>query len=132
MSRAAKTTFLLSAAVSTLVVVGVHYQQSAERETMYQGVIRDQARLDAKRRAAAAEQEGSDSISAPLTNQGSGVKAPPLPPSQLTPEARYEDWRRNRDREEAFQRVQPTKAYLERQQQQQQGGNQDSAFSTRI
>ncbi|CAD6968449.1 unnamed protein product [Tilletia controversa] len=111
MSRAAKTTFLLSAALSTLVVVGVHYQQSAERENMYQGVVRDQARLDAKRAAAAAQQEAGEQVQAQ-------VQAPPLPPSQATPEARVEDLRRNRERERVFQSVQPTKAFLEQRQQQ--------------
>ncbi|KAE8211125.1 hypothetical protein CF327_g5094 [Tilletia walkeri] len=111
MSRAAKTTFLLSAAISTLVVVGVHYQQSAERENMYQGVVRDQARLDAKRAASQEEEEGRRST----------IVAPPLPPSQATPEARYQDLMRNREREREFQRVQPTRAFLE--QQHQQGGS---------
>ncbi|KAL9935509.1 hypothetical protein V8E36_005857 [Tilletia maclaganii] len=134
MSRTAKATFLLSAALSTVIVVGVHYQQTAERETMYQGVLKDQARLEAKRAAAAAAAaEGGEPSSSSSSSGGSGIVAPPLPPSQATPEARYQDWLRNREREEEFQRIQPTKAFLERQRQEEQlrtGSSSASAAAT--
>ncbi|KAK0527356.1 hypothetical protein OC834_004458 [Tilletia horrida] len=120
MSRAAKTTFALSAALSAFIVVGVHWQQSAERENMYKGVLRDQARLEAKRAAAAAGEEGEANPSN-SNSSSTGIVAPPLPPSQATPEARYQDWLRNREREQEFQRLQPTKAFLDRQRQEGNG-----------
>ncbi|KZS94759.1 hypothetical protein SISNIDRAFT_452874 [Sistotremastrum niveocremeum HHB9708] len=44
MSRTAKVTLVASMLFCGVTVWGVHYLQNWERETMYQGVIRDDAR----------------------------------------------------------------------------------------
>ncbi|KAJ1306430.1 hypothetical protein OPQ81_007433 [Rhizoctonia solani] len=50
MSRAAKATLLASVVFAGLAVWGVHAQQRKEQETMYMGVIRDEARQAAKKK----------------------------------------------------------------------------------
>ncbi|GAK62830.1 cytochrome c oxidase assembly protein [Moesziomyces antarcticus] len=50
MSRPAKLTLAASVLVSGLTVWGVHYMQEREREVMYRGVERDEARQEEKRR----------------------------------------------------------------------------------
>ncbi|GAA5968648.1 hypothetical protein JCM3765_004150 [Sporobolomyces pararoseus] len=49
MSRTAKALFLGSVLFSGVSIWGVHMIQVRERETMYAGVIRDEARLAAKK-----------------------------------------------------------------------------------
>ncbi|EJU03781.1 hypothetical protein DACRYDRAFT_21226 [Dacryopinax primogenitus] len=49
-SRASKITFIASIAFAAVTVWGVHYMQDQERESMYQGVLKDEARVAAKRR----------------------------------------------------------------------------------
>ncbi|KAJ7577009.1 hypothetical protein C8J56DRAFT_799628 [Mycena floridula] len=44
MSRAAKATLTAAICFSAAIVWGVHFQQQQERETMYQGVLRDDER----------------------------------------------------------------------------------------
>ncbi|KAF8916017.1 hypothetical protein CPB85DRAFT_1199847, partial [Mucidula mucida] len=44
MSLAAKATFVGACAVSAFTIWAVHHQQTQERENMYQGVIKDDAR----------------------------------------------------------------------------------------
>ncbi|KAG2338622.1 hypothetical protein BDR05DRAFT_893181 [Suillus weaverae] len=44
MSTRAKATLAASFAFSSFIIWAVHYQQSREREDMFQGVIRDDAR----------------------------------------------------------------------------------------
>ncbi|EJD07620.1 uncharacterized protein FOMMEDRAFT_164549 [Fomitiporia mediterranea MF3/22] len=48
MSRAARITLAVSALFAVGTIVGVHYMQQAEHETMYKGVIRDDARRQEK------------------------------------------------------------------------------------
>ena len=50
MSRPAKLTLAASVIVSGLTVWGVHYMQEREREVMYRGVERDEARQEEKKR----------------------------------------------------------------------------------
>ncbi|CAE7225043.1 unnamed protein product [Rhizoctonia solani] len=50
MSRAAKATLFTSIVFAGLAVWGVHAQQRKEQETMYMGVIRDEARQAAKKK----------------------------------------------------------------------------------
>lgn len=50
MSRPAKLTLAASVIVSGLTVWGVHYMQEKEREVMYRGVERDEARQAEKRK----------------------------------------------------------------------------------
>ncbi|KAI6041291.1 hypothetical protein EDC04DRAFT_2893268 [Pisolithus marmoratus] len=50
MSARAKATLAASCAISALIIWGVHYQQSKEREDMYQGVLRDDERRKEKMR----------------------------------------------------------------------------------
>ncbi|EPQ27421.1 uncharacterized protein PFL1_04959 [Pseudozyma flocculosa PF-1] len=50
MSRAAKATLIGSVLVSGLTVWGVHFMQTKEREVMYRGVQRDEARQAEKKR----------------------------------------------------------------------------------
>ncbi|KAI8989215.1 hypothetical protein BD414DRAFT_486416 [Trametes punicea] len=50
MSRAAKVTLGLSVLGSALIVWGVHHLQEKERETMFQGVLRDDERRREKMR----------------------------------------------------------------------------------
>ncbi|KAJ8586753.1 hypothetical protein M405DRAFT_864316 [Rhizopogon salebrosus TDB-379] len=44
MSARAKATLAASFAFSSFIIWAVHYQQSKEREDMFQGVVRDDAR----------------------------------------------------------------------------------------
>ncbi|CAE6445736.1 hypothetical protein ACGC1H_003907 [Rhizoctonia solani] len=50
MSRIAKATLFTSVVFAGLAVWGVHAQQRKEQETMYMGVIRDEARQAAKKK----------------------------------------------------------------------------------
>ncbi|SNX82311.1 uncharacterized protein MEPE_01017 [Melanopsichium pennsylvanicum] len=50
MSRPAKLTLAASVLVSGLTVWGVHYMQERERQVMYRGVERDEARQEEKKR----------------------------------------------------------------------------------
>lgn len=50
MSRPAKLTLAASVVVSGLTVWGVHYMQERERDVMYKGVERDEARQAEKKR----------------------------------------------------------------------------------
>ncbi|OCH96319.1 hypothetical protein OBBRIDRAFT_232756 [Obba rivulosa] len=50
MSRAAKVTFVGSIILSVGIIWGVHYMQLQERETMFQGVLRDDERRREKMR----------------------------------------------------------------------------------
>ncbi|KAL4065842.1 hypothetical protein V8B97DRAFT_2002865 [Scleroderma yunnanense] len=50
MSTRAKAALAASCAISSLIIWGVHYQQSKEREDMYQGVLRDDERRREKMR----------------------------------------------------------------------------------
>ncbi|KAK4703777.1 hypothetical protein P7C70_g2441, partial [Phenoliferia sp. Uapishka_3] len=49
MSRTAKAFFGFSLLVATASIGGVHFLQIQERETMYAGVLKDDARMAAKR-----------------------------------------------------------------------------------
>ncbi|GAA98419.1 uncharacterized protein L969DRAFT_94219 [Mixia osmundae IAM 14324] len=49
MSLAAKATFGSAVVLTTFTVWGVHYIQTRERATMYQGVVKDDARVAAKK-----------------------------------------------------------------------------------
>ncbi|SCV73272.1 BQ2448_7198 [Microbotryum intermedium] len=55
MSRSAKSFFGLSLVIAIASIGGVHLSQYQERQTMFAGVLRDDARLAAKRRARQAE-----------------------------------------------------------------------------
>jgi len=44
MSRTAKATLVAAATFCSVTIFAVHYMQRQERETMYQGVVRDDAR----------------------------------------------------------------------------------------
>ncbi|PWN53654.1 hypothetical protein IE53DRAFT_338464 [Violaceomyces palustris] len=57
MSRAAKATLAASIVVSGLTVWGVHFMQVKERESMYKGVERDEARQAEKKRQRALDLE---------------------------------------------------------------------------
>lgn len=48
MTRVAKATLTASCIISAAIIWGVHYQQSSERETMHQGVLRDDERRKEK------------------------------------------------------------------------------------
>ncbi|KAI9595081.1 hypothetical protein BDF19DRAFT_423125 [Syncephalis fuscata] len=50
MSRASKLTLTLSIAATVAIVYGVHRQQRLERETLHEGVIRDQERYEQRKR----------------------------------------------------------------------------------
>ncbi|KAG9046658.1 hypothetical protein FS837_003905 [Tulasnella sp. UAMH 9824] len=50
MSRASKITLGLATGFCVFTVWGVHYMQWAERESMYQGVLKDEARMAEKRK----------------------------------------------------------------------------------
>ncbi|TDL26646.1 hypothetical protein BD410DRAFT_783744 [Rickenella mellea] len=50
MTRAAKATLIGAVIASSLTIWAVHFQQRREHETMYQGVLRDDARRAEKRR----------------------------------------------------------------------------------
>ncbi|GAA6002507.1 hypothetical protein JCM10207_001155 [Rhodosporidiobolus poonsookiae] len=60
MSRTAKALFMGSVVFCGVSIWGVHMIQVRERETMYAGVIRDEARLAAKRAQRARELEFED------------------------------------------------------------------------
>ncbi|KZT70777.1 hypothetical protein DAEQUDRAFT_667254 [Daedalea quercina L-15889] len=60
MSRAAKITLASSLLASAVVIWGVHFLQIRERETMFQGVIRDDERRREKMRQR--EQDLQESI----------------------------------------------------------------------
>lgn len=49
MSRASKITFAASCLITAATVVGVHYVQEMERETLHQGPIKDAKRVEEKR-----------------------------------------------------------------------------------
>lgn len=57
MSRAAKLTLAASVIASGLTVWGVHYMQEREREVMYRGVERDEARQAEKKRQRALDHQ---------------------------------------------------------------------------
>ncbi|KZT09844.1 uncharacterized protein LAESUDRAFT_601438, partial [Laetiporus sulphureus 93-53] len=59
MSRLAKATLVASLVTSTVIIWGVHRLQSQERETMYQGVLRDDQRRKEKMRHREAELQES-------------------------------------------------------------------------
>ncbi|KAL5531738.1 hypothetical protein ACEPAG_4615 [Sanghuangporus baumii] len=50
MSRAARVTLSASAIFAVSTIIGVHYLQRSERETMYKGVLRDDERRKEKMR----------------------------------------------------------------------------------
>jgi len=60
MSRAAKVFFVASLGVTSVTIFGVHWVQIKERETMFAGVLRDEARMQAKR--AARQQEYDEQL----------------------------------------------------------------------
>ncbi|CCM02572.1 uncharacterized protein FIBRA_04675 [Fibroporia radiculosa] len=60
MSRVAKLSLAAAILTTTAVIWGVHFQQNKERETMYQGVVRDEARRREKMRQR--EEELQDSL----------------------------------------------------------------------
>ncbi|KAE8537552.1 hypothetical protein I307_05760 [Cryptococcus deuterogattii 99/473] len=64
MSVTAKAFFISAVAVSATTVWGVHYLQKWEYDNMYQGILKDDARLAAKAAAAAA---ATQSQSQPVT-----------------------------------------------------------------
>lgn len=49
MSRASKITFGVCSALTLVTVVGVHYVQAMERDTLHQGPIKDAQRVAEKR-----------------------------------------------------------------------------------
>ncbi|OAV87439.1 hypothetical protein PTTG_29432 [Puccinia triticina 1-1 BBBD Race 1] len=57
MSRTAKLTLLLTSSITGLTVWGVHFLQTSERDAMYQGVIRDKERIEARLAQLAREAE---------------------------------------------------------------------------
>ncbi|THV02461.1 hypothetical protein K435DRAFT_653293 [Dendrothele bispora CBS 962.96] len=59
MSARAKATLFAAVVFSSLTVWAVHYQQQQERETMYQGVIKDDERRRDKMRQRQDELEES-------------------------------------------------------------------------
>lgn len=64
MSVTAKAFFISAVAISATTVWGVHYLQKWEYDNMYQGILKDDARLAAKAAAAAA---ATQSQSQPVT-----------------------------------------------------------------
>ncbi|KAI9456926.1 hypothetical protein HD554DRAFT_2030319 [Boletus coccyginus] len=50
MSTRAKATLVASCAISAFIIWGVHYQQTKERDDMFQGVLRDDERRREKMR----------------------------------------------------------------------------------
>ncbi|KAG8220998.1 hypothetical protein J3R82DRAFT_2507 [Butyriboletus roseoflavus] len=48
MSTRAKATLAVSCATSAFIIWGVHYQQTKERDDMFQGVLRDDERRRGK------------------------------------------------------------------------------------
>ncbi|GMM56300.1 Pet117 protein [Maudiozyma humilis] len=57
MSRASKITFALSCVFCVTTVIGVHYVQDMERNTLHQGPIKDAKRVAEKRAEREAEAE---------------------------------------------------------------------------
>ncbi|KIR31207.1 hypothetical protein I352_06487 [Cryptococcus deuterogattii MMRL2647] len=70
MSVTAKAFFISAVAVSATTVWGVHYLQKWEYDNMYQGILKDDARLAAKAAAAAA---ATQSQSQPVTQPAPSV-----------------------------------------------------------
>ncbi|KDQ19475.1 hypothetical protein BOTBODRAFT_28051 [Botryobasidium botryosum FD-172 SS1] len=62
MSRAARATLTASLVFAAVTVWGVHYIQTKEREIMYQGVVRDEARQAAKRKQREREELLAESL----------------------------------------------------------------------
>ncbi|CUS23264.1 LAQU0S09e00870g1_1 [Lachancea quebecensis] len=63
MSTASKITLALSCVVTAATVVGVHYVQELERDTLHQGPIKDAKRM-AERRAEQSASPGTSTTSA--------------------------------------------------------------------
>ncbi|QLL32320.1 hypothetical protein HG536_0C04890 [Torulaspora globosa] len=57
MSRASKITFSLSCLFTAATVVGVHFVQGLERETLHQGPIKDARRTAARKQQKLQQQE---------------------------------------------------------------------------
>ena len=79
MSRASKITFALSCVFCVTTVVGVHYVQDMERNTLHQGPIKDAKRVAEKR----AEREAEASASASATSAEAAAAAKNAPSSSL-------------------------------------------------
>ena len=79
MSRASKITFALSCVFCVTTVVGVHYVQDMERNTLHQGPIKDAKRVAEKR----AEREAEASASASATSAEAAAAAKNAPSSRL-------------------------------------------------
>ncbi|WVN88998.1 uncharacterized protein L203_104214 [Cryptococcus depauperatus CBS 7841] len=80
MSVAAKTFFAGAILISATTVWGVHYLQKWEYNNMYQGILKDEARLAAKATAAAVQQSKIVTQPAPLIDsecQTCIVSSPP-------------------------------------------------------
>lgn len=58
MSRASKITFGVSCLVTLTTVIGVHYVQALERDTLHQGPIKDAQRVAEKKKRMAPASEG--------------------------------------------------------------------------
>lgn len=65
MSRASKITFAVSSILTAVTVVGVHYVQGMERETLHQGPIKDAKRVAEKREQRLKESEKGSGNMAP-------------------------------------------------------------------
>ncbi|WVQ78250.1 hypothetical protein IAT38_000334 [Cryptococcus sp. DSM 104549] len=79
MSRPAKAFFVASIAASAATVWGVHWLQKWESDNMYQGVIKDEARVAAKAAALLA------SASSAISPSPSSSPSSPSPSSSLPP-----------------------------------------------
>ncbi|GHJ87609.1 hypothetical protein NliqN6_4011 [Naganishia liquefaciens] len=88
MSRAAKAFLASSILVTGLTVWGVHFIQAREEEAMYQGVIKDEARMKARAARKSAETTPTAPPSTQETYQG-------LAPPSATTAQRAAEYSRN-------------------------------------
>ncbi|EIW70238.1 hypothetical protein TREMEDRAFT_30169 [Tremella mesenterica DSM 1558] len=93
MSKTAKAFFGGSVILSAFTVWGVHYLQKRESDTMYLGVLRDEARLRAK----AAEKQALESLPSASSIDPDCPVCVISPPPQLLQNLSPEDRRKDRE-----------------------------------
>ncbi|KAJ9092627.1 hypothetical protein QFC19_008665 [Naganishia cerealis] len=91
MSRTAKSFLVASVAITTATVWGVHFIQAREEEAMYQGVIKDEARMRARAASKAASLPSASATSpSAIPSSYSGPQVSPPITSLNVRKAEYE------------------------------------------
>ncbi|KAJ9102359.1 hypothetical protein QFC21_002759 [Naganishia friedmannii] len=90
MSRTAKSFLVASIAITTATVWGVHFIQAREEEAMYQGVVKDEARMLARAARNSSTAPPTNATQTPATYTGPTVAPPTIPLS-----ARRAEYSRN-------------------------------------